>query len=117
MQTKADDGAGLGSGDLSLGTCAHDSSEDPALAVFDRLEPALEPLVQNGHAAAPVQGAGAAAVLALPLALNHAPVIVAVHLGRGGQGSTTRQGFPPRDHAIVKASHTLHQSFRATSYF
>lgn len=84
-------GRGSGWGDLlSLGTCAHDSSEDPALAIFDRLEPALEPLVQNGHAAAPVQGAGAAAVLALPLALNHAPVIVAVHLGRGGHQFTSR---------------------------
>lgn len=75
---------------LSLGTCAHDSSEDPALAIFDWLEPALEPLVQNGHAATPVQWAGTAAVLALPLALNHAPVIVAVHLGRGRHRSTTR---------------------------
>lgn len=71
---------GSGWGLLFLGTCAHDSSEDPALAVFDWLEPALEPLVQNGHAAAPVQGAGAAAVLALPLALDHAAVVVAVHL-------------------------------------
>ena len=77
---------------LSLGTCAHDSSEDPALAVFNWLEPALEPLVQNGHAATPLQWAGAAAVLALPLALHHAPVVVAVHLGRGGHGSTSRQG-------------------------
>lgn len=84
-----------GVGDLlSWGTCAHDSSEDPALAVLDGLEPALEPLVQNGHAATPVQRAGAAAVLALPLALNHAPVVVAVHLDRGGHKSTLRQGFP-----------------------
>lgn len=82
---------------LSLGTCAHDSSEDPALAVFDWLEPALEPLVQNGHAATPVQRAGATTVFALPLALKDTPIIVAVHLGRGGHGSTTRQGFLLQD--------------------
>lgn len=96
MQMQANEGAGLGWGVgvgasgggvlLSPGTCAHDSSEDPALAVFDWLEPALEPLVQNGHAPAPVQGAGAAAVLALPLALNHSAVIVAVHLAEEGTG-------------------------------
>jgi hypothetical protein len=73
-------------GALLCGTCAHDSSEDPALAVFDRLVPAFEPLLQNGHTPAPVQGASATAILALPLALHHAPVIVAVHLGRGGMG-------------------------------
>lgn len=91
MQINANEGTGGWSGKLlSQGTCAHDSSEDPALAIFDWLEPALEPLVQNGHAATPVQWAGTAAVLALPLALNHTPVIVAVHLGRGRHRSTTR---------------------------
>lgn len=85
-------GGGWGPGGLlSLGTCAHDSREDPALAVFDWLEPALEPLVQNGHAPTPVQGAGAASVLALPLALNHAPVIVAVHLAEEGTGPPARR--------------------------
>lgn len=74
---------------LSSGTCAHDSSEDPALAIFNRFEPALEPLLQDGHAAAPVQWAGATTVFALPLALHHAPVVVAVHLDIGGTGPAT----------------------------
>ena len=90
---------------LSWGTCAQDSSEDPALAVLDWLEPALEPLVQNGHAASPVQGAGTAAVLALPLALDHAPVVVAVHLGRGGHQSTIWQGSPLQELHHHKISH------------
>lgn len=67
-------------------TCAHHSREDPALAVFDRLVLALEPFLQDGHAASPVQRASAAAIFALPLALHHAPVIVAVHLQEGALG-------------------------------
>lgn len=69
---------------FSLHTCAQDSSKDPALAVFDWLVSALEPLLQDGHTATPVQWAGATAIFALPLALYHTTVIVAVHLSREG---------------------------------
>lgn len=69
---------------LSLHTCAHDSSEDPALTIFDWLVLALEPLLQDGHTASPVQWTGATAIFALPLALYHTSVIVAVHLSREG---------------------------------
>lgn len=69
---------------LSFRTCAHDASEDPALTIFNWLVLALEPLLQDGHTATPVQWVGATAVFALPLALYHTTVIVAVHLSREG---------------------------------
>lgn len=69
---------------LPFPTCAHDSSEDPALTIFDWLVLALEPLLQDGHTASPVQWAGATTIFALPLALYHTSVIVAVHLSREG---------------------------------
>lgn len=68
----------------SFHTCAHDSREDPALTIFDWFVPALEPLLQDGHTATPVQWAGATTIFALPLALYHTLVIVAVHLSREG---------------------------------
>lgn len=71
-------------GSFSFHTSAHDSSEDPALAVFDWLVLALEPLLQDGHTATPVQRVGATAIFALPLALYHTSVVVAVHLSREG---------------------------------
>lgn len=62
--------------------------------------------MQNGHAAAPVQWAGAATVLALPLALNHAPVVVAVHLHRR-MGPPPGRAPPFSSLTIVKSSPAL----------
>ena len=70
-----------GVGDLlSWGTCAHDSSEDPALAVLDALAAISLPAPQDVHTADPGHGADAVRVVVVPAPQQHALVIVAVDL-------------------------------------
>lgn len=61
-------------------TCAGDSSQHPALAIFDWPGPSLAPLSEDGDTASPAIRCDAVIVWLLPLTGKYAPVTVCIHL-------------------------------------
>ena len=80
-------------------TCAEDAGEHPALAVADGPEVGVGPAGQDFGATVPLGGRHAPTVPPVPLPLQHAAVVVTVHLAGGresgeGGGGTQRYACP-----------------------
>ena len=63
-----------------LFTCGDDPCEDPALAVLDALPSVAHELLQDGHAARPLERLRAVLVVAVPAAFQKAVLVLGVDL-------------------------------------
>lgn len=89
-------------------TCAHDSSEDPALPIAHWLAACGMPLLQDGHTASPLGGVDTIHIILTPIAIEHSVVVITVYLKRSHE-DVLETSVPATGWGVEAAEGTDHQ--------